>query len=837
MLGHPGVPMLVAACASIALAGLDQFVKFDSAVIVQASYSNLTASNANECAAKCLQDAQCVSFNVIGTLCELNRYGVTYSEIVSPGNSYYHRNQPRNDQPAHQAIPYVVTVPTGNVTLTPGSVLRRAFDANILYLLQHPADDLLYFFRQRSNVTSPPGQCWGWDANLRGSIAGEFLMGAGGTCRWPNTNSTLAERMKAVVDGIAATQEADGYIMAFPKNETIIRENPDYVVSWLTHGLLEAAIAGNSKALPLLRQHFNWFNNCTYLPQYLPPDDRPSAMHEYPTPSGHGIYLIYQGMIHNTRLALSPVGTEQDYQLVQTLMQEDWWLRELIARNLSAIWRRNWFPHNYEVTALEAYMDLYLLTGNRTYLDAVQGAYAMFKEHWIHLGGSMAINEPWAVAYPPSSYYLDYTDTSHNGMSLRYGAPACAGPAGRSAAAAKRWSRRQQQAAGHPTGELCGSVFWIKLNQRFHRIDPTNESYYTEIEREIYNVGVANQEPHGNGIRYFTLLHRNKQDPTNHGTCCEGQGTRLYGSLPEYVFSYNQTALFVNLFAAAQGSFTINGITVVVEVATLFPYDNAVTVTVQPDQPVAFTLFVRVPSWASEPVTMAVSFATDQPLIFTAGSYAAFAPAWSAGQHTISFTLPMVVTAYPYTGLTQIPHFQRFGYLYGPILLAAVGRPEIDTGTIHVSIPGRNPALPDTWLRRSACSKDKLGGVATENHTITLTCGQGTITNVSFASYGTPNGTCDSTFVKGQCDLNSTMATVQRLCQGQRSCTLTATNAFFGRDPCVGVFKRLAVVVSGCTPLYQPTLEFQVTTDDTAALIPYYEVQQELFDVYPVVIA
>ena len=66
-----------------------------------------------------------------------------------------------------------------------------------------------------------------------------------------------------VVDGIAATQEADGYIMAFARNETIVAENPDYVVSWLTHGLLEAAIAGSSKALPLLRQHFNWFNNCT----------------------------------------------------------------------------------------------------------------------------------------------------------------------------------------------------------------------------------------------------------------------------------------------------------------------------------------------------------------------------------------------------------------------------------------------------------------------------------------------------------------------------------------------------------------------------------------------
>jgi hypothetical protein len=111
--------------------------------------------------------------------------------------------------------------------------------------------------------------------------AGEFLMGAGGAARWPSPNSTLVERMMEVVDGIAATQEADGYIMAFTRNETIVRENPDYVVSWLTHGLLEAAIAGSSKALPMLRQHFNWFNNCTWVLLQLchGPDHSLSVLH------------------------------------------------------------------------------------------------------------------------------------------------------------------------------------------------------------------------------------------------------------------------------------------------------------------------------------------------------------------------------------------------------------------------------------------------------------------------------------------------------------------------------------------------------------------------------
>eukprot|EP00730_Choanoeca_flexa_P000817 TRINITY_DN10349_c0_g1_i2.p1 TRINITY_DN10349_c0_g1~~TRINITY_DN10349_c0_g1_i2.p1 ORF type:complete len:845 (+),score=151.56 TRINITY_DN10349_c0_g1_i2:219-2537(+) len=768
-----------------------------------------------------------------GGHCELNRYSVLYAEANSSGDAYYHRRQARDDSPAHQAVPYIVQVPTGNVSLLPGSLLRRTFDANILYLLQHPLNSLLYFFRQRANVSNP-GECWGWDEHLQGSIAGEFLMGSGGVARWPDPNITLVARMHDVVKGIADLQEPDGYIMAFPRNATTHRENPDYVTSWLTHGLLEAAIAGNDQALPLLRQHFNWFNNCTYLPLYLPPDDRPSAGYAYGQPDGHGIYLIYQGMIHNTRLATSPVGTVQDYKLVQDLMQEDWWLRELIARNLTAVWRRNWFPHNYEVTALEAYMDLYLLTGNHTYLDAVQGAYAMFKEHWIHLGGSMAINEPWDVAYPPSSYYLDYTDTIHNGLTLRYGVPACKGPQ-MYPAGSRRWRRKLKQATGHPTGELCGSMFWLKLNQRFHRIDPTNESYYTEIEREIYNVGVANQDPNGNGIRYFTLLHRNKQNPTNVGTCCEGQGTRMYGSLPEYVFSFNQSAIYVNLFAATQARFTIQGVEVDVELDTNFPYADNVTVTVTSASEVTFNLFIRVPSWAAEPVVLHPSFNIPDPSTpHQPGTYAVVSHEWT-GTSTISFALPMALKAYSYTGLTQVPSYTRVGYLYGPILLAAVGVPRLNTGVVHVQATGHDALEPDTWLHRADCPQGRLGGLVTENHTLTLACQEGTISSIDFASYGTPTGTCGSGFQAGACDLTSTMDTLKAACVGKSSCSIRAINDVFKTDPCPGVFKRLAVSASGCHAAPSSQLSFLASTDASAALIPYYKIQTELFDAYPIV--
>ena len=57
-------------------------------------------------------------------------------------------------------------------------------------------------------------------------------------------------------------------------------------------------------------------------------------------------------MIHNSRLALSAVGEQQDVDTLTEGYQEEWWLEQLARRNASAIWLRSKYPHNYEITAV-----------------------------------------------------------------------------------------------------------------------------------------------------------------------------------------------------------------------------------------------------------------------------------------------------------------------------------------------------------------------------------------------------------------------------------------------------------------------------------------------------
>jgi gliding motility-associated-like protein len=65
------------------------------------------------------------------------------------------------------------------------------------------------------------------------------------------------------------------------------------------------------------------------------------------------------------------------------------------------------------------------------------------------------------------------------------------------------------------------------------------------------------------------------------------------------------------------------------------------------------------------------------------------------------------------------------------------------------------------------------------------------ISNINFASYGTPTGSCNSYNISS-CSAANSFSIVSNLCIGNNLCNLSATNSVFG-DPCGGIYKRLYV--------------------------------------------
>ncbi len=513
-----------------------------------------------------------------------------------------------------------VRVPRTGVTLE-GGVFQKSMEDNILYLLNsYSVDDLLRQFRERVGTAKPPvkpaGGEWGvqfWEEDLAGSNAGRFLMAAGNTVRWID-HPELKRRLNAVVDGIAECRQPNGYIMAYPEDTIFFSERGAYTRAWLVHGLIEAGYAGNPKAFELLRGYSDWFNQCSYLPHLL----------RFAVQGG-------QGMIANTRMYHTPVGKPADIHVIQRYFQENFWAEQLAARKDRAIWQYPYDrPHCYLLTNLEAYMDLYLATGDPRYLHAVEGGWELYHDKWENPGGSISIVE--MVVCPPKSYML------HAELE-----------------------------------ELCGNSFWSFLSQRFQSLDPENEKYAAEIEKSIYNVAMANQAG-SEGFRYHALLAHAKEKPTHENTCCEGQGTRLIGSIPEHIYSIASDGIYVNLFEPSTIHWTEGGASLRVKMATRFPFDREVKLQISTAHPAQAKIRVRVPSWAMHEMAVTVNgkpTGTGKP-----GSYITLDRAWAEGD-VASFTLPAGLVASRYTGMDQIPDHDRYSVSFGPILLAAVGAPEI----------------------------------------------------------------------------------------------------------------------------------------------------------------
>ena len=98
---------------------------------------------------------------------------------------------------------------------------------------------------------------------------------------------------------------------------------------------------------------------------------------------------------------------------------------------------------------------------------------------------------------------------------------------------------------------------------------------------------------------------------------------------------------------------------------------------------------------------------------------------------------------------------------------------------------------------------------------IALSCGRGdagggvsSIASITFASFGTPQGSCTSGFtVDPSCDSQTAKAKIVAACVGKAACTLSPTTGNYG-DPCTGKIKHLAVQVNctGSRPLPTPAL-------------------------------
>ena len=500
--------------------------------------------------------------------------------------------------------------PQSGVVLKDG-LFKTVFDNNREFLKKLDMGKMKYWFDKKTGTFTDSEPYRGhFEDNLKGSTLSMFMMGAANALRWCGDDE-LRSRIAEAMERLRTAAEPDGFAMPISRLDFPSKEYPHYTRIWLTYALCAVGLSCGEGAFEFLRDWQDWYNSCSDLPviKYL--------------------CLAFQGVVASTYEYINtPIGAPEDIETTVKYYEEPWRLGQFMRRERDAVHIRRQHgdephAHGSELEGFEGYLDLYRATGKNYYLQAVLGAWELYSRDWEHPGGGIVMCEGMPTNYP-GCYWLD-PKNNYN--------------------------------------ELCCTSFWLYLNQRLHRLFPDEEKYVSEIEKSLFNIAIANQDG-GDGIRYFAYLDGKKQE-SGLVHCCCGVGTRIFGSLPEYIYSVSESELSVNLYTPSEIVWERGSGDVRVEMDADIPYSDDVKLRFGMGSDSEFTVRLRIPSWADGDADIYIN--GEKAGVGKPGTFHVITRTFRDGD-TIEYTLRQSFKLTKYRGADEIEGFDRYYIERGPIL-------------------------------------------------------------------------------------------------------------------------------------------------------------------------
>jgi hypothetical protein len=206
--------------------------------------------------------------------------------------------------------------------------------------------------------------------------------------------------------------------------------------------------------------------------------------------------------------------------------------------------------------------------------------------------------------------------------------------------------------------EICAAYGNILWNERLFLL--RQEAKYVDImERTLYNALLVGVSLAGDTYLYQAPLKAYSGFARQHWfgpNCCPPNLARLLSQLGRLIYAQGDRSLYVNLFVGSRANVKLGNTNVAIVQETRYPWDGAVKVTVSPQTPKKFAVFVRIPGWTRDlPLPsqlyrylpaphQAYSLTVNGiavPIAVEKG-YARIEREWKSGD-TIQFNLPMPV--------------------------------------------------------------------------------------------------------------------------------------------------------------------------------------------------
>jgi DUF1680 family protein len=248
--------------------------------------------------------------------------------------------------------------------------------------------------------------------------------------------------------------------------------------------------------------------------------------------------------------------------------------------------------------------------------------------------------------------------------------------------------------------ETCAGVglaFWAsQMAQAFGAGE-----YMDVYERVIYNNVLAGVSLDGTRYSYENpLLNRGTMHRWDwHGCpCCPPMLLKLFSEMPGLIYARDEKNIYVNLYIGSQAKIGLRRGEVKLSLATRYPWDGKVTITIDQNSAGACGICLRIPSWC-QGYRVSVN-GEEQTSPQSVDGYVTLEQVWKSGDRIeLDLAMPVQrIVGHPYAGaIRELVAIQR-----GPVVYCLEG----------VDQPGlKDPVLPVNPEFQSQYLQDVLGGV------------------------------------------------------------------------------------------------------------------------------
>jgi DUF1680 family protein len=155
--------------------------------------------------------------------------------------------------------------------------------------------------------------------------------------------------------------------------------------------------------------------------------------------------------------------------------------------------------------------------------------------------------------------------------------------------------------------ETCAAIANVMWNHRLFLL--TGDAKYADVmERTLYNGFLSGVSLSGDRFFYPNPLSSDGDYAFNQGSttrqpwfgcsCCPTNIARFVPSIPGYAYAQDEDAVYVNMYVGSRATVVLGGASVRLSQETRYPWDGAVSISVDPEREASFAVRLRIPCWA-----------------------------------------------------------------------------------------------------------------------------------------------------------------------------------------------------------------------------------------------